>query len=211
MNKRRHYLRVTLLKTVLSVLILSCVSGCMFFRQPKRQDVNKAFNEFKKQDRAALDEAPQLLIADYRDMKEDDLIAWVWWMPGFELGLCRSFEIDPVINSSPFSYPWAEAKVAQGLQKIFNASVNKGQGTINAEVKCAIVDMRPRKKLTSRLLPFEEDFVYIEMQLVIFDKNSKEILCKLIHGKRTEDFKTAVDGMMKDVEQYFAKNKLQKQ
>jgi hypothetical protein len=49
------------------------------------------------------------------------------------------------------------------------------------------------------------------MQLVILDKNSKEILCKLIHGKRTEDFKTAVDGMMKDVEQYFAKSKLQKQ
>jgi hypothetical protein len=142
-------------------------------------------------------------------MKEDDTVSWVWVKPGFEIGLCRSFEIAPVVNASPFAYPWAEDKIAQWLKKIFVPA--KGPGTLDAEVKCAIIDMRPRKKIVSRLLPFEEDFVYIEMQLVILDKNSKEILCKLIHGKRTEDFKTAVEGMMKDVEQYFAKSKLQKQ
>jgi hypothetical protein len=211
MNKRRHYLRLSFLKILLSIIIVSCVCGCMFFRQPKRQDGNTSFNEFKKQDTAALDEAPKLLIADYRDMKEDDLISWVWIKPGFELRLCRSFEIAPVINSSPFSYPWAEEKIFQWLKKIFNSTVIKGGGTIDAEVKSAIVDMRPRKKLTSRLLPFEEDFVYIEMQLVILDRSTQEILCKLIHGKRTEDFKTSVDGMMKDVEQYFLKGMPRKQ
>jgi hypothetical protein len=204
MNRQRHFVQGSFLKIVLAALILSSAGGCMFFRQPKRQDGTQQFNKFKQLDRAALDESPPLLITDYRDMKEDDTVAWVWEKPGFELGLCRSFEIAPVINTSSFKYPWAEEKVTQGLKKIFTAAA-KGQGSIEAEIKCAIIDMRPRKKIVSRLLPFEEDFIYIEMQLIIIDKNTKEILCKLIHGKRTEDFKTSVDDMMKDVGRYFQK------
>lgn len=209
MGRQRHFLQDSFLKIVLAALIVSCAGGCMFFRQPKRQDAAKSFNQFKQQDRPSTDEEPQLLIADYRDMKEDDTVSWVWVKPGFEIGLCRSFEIAPVINASAFAYPWAEEKITQWLKKIFAAA--KGQGTLDAEVTCAIIDMRPRKKIVSRLLPFEEDFIYIEMQLVIIDRNSKEILCKLVHGKRTEDFKTAVDDMMKDVGRYFEKAEPQKQ
>jgi hypothetical protein len=209
MSRKRFFPQGSFLKIVLAALILSCAGGCMFFRQPKRQDATTSFNKFKQLDRSALDETPQLLITDYRDMKEDSTVAWVWVKPGFELGLCRSFEIAPVINTSPFAYPWAEEKITQGLKKIFTP-VAKGQGSIDAEIKCAIIDMRPRKKIVSRLLPFEEDFIYIEMQLVIIDRNSKETLCKIIHGRRTEDFKTAVDDMMKDVAQYFKKGMPQK-
>jgi len=210
MSRKRYFLQGSFQKIVLAALIISCAGGCMLFRQPKRQDNNKSFNKFKQLDRSALDETPQLLIADYRDMKENDTVAWVWVKPGFELGICRSFEIAPVINTSPFAYPWAEEKITQWLKKIFTAA-SKDQGSIDAEIKCSIIDMRPRKKIVSRLLPFEEDFIYIEMQLVIIDRNSKEILCKLIHGKRTEDFKTSVDDMMKDVAQYFKKGMPQKQ
>lgn len=209
MGRQRHFLKDRFLKIVLAALIVACAGGCMFFRQPKPQDTAKSFNKYKQLDTSAMDEAPQLLIADYRDMQEDDTVSWVWVKPGFEIGLCRSFEIAPVINASAFAYPWAEEKIAQGLKKIFTAA--KSKGTLDAEVTCAIVDMRPRKKIISRLLPFEEDFIYIEMQLVIIDRNSKELLCKLVHGKRTEDFKTAVDDMMKDVGRYFEKGMPQKQ
>jgi hypothetical protein len=209
MGRHRHFLQDSFLKIVLAALIVSSAAGCMFFRQAKRQDAEKSFNQFKQHDRLATDEAPQLLIADYRDMKEDDTVSWVWIKPGFEIGLCRSFAIAPVINASAFSYPWAEEKIAQWLKKIFTAA--NSQGTLDTEVTSAIIDMRPRKKIVSRLLPFEEDFIFIEMQLVIVDRNSREILCKLIHGKRTQDFKTAVDDMMKDVGRYFEKGKPQKQ
>jgi len=209
MGRQKHFLQDSFFKIVLAAFIVSCAGGCMFFRQPKRQDTAKSFNKYKQMDRSAIDEAPQLLIADYRDMQEDDTVSWAWVKPGFEIGLCRSFEIAPVINVSAFAYPWAEEKIAQWLKKIF--AVAKSQGTLEAEVTSAIIDMRPRKKIVSRLLPFEEDFIFIEMQLVIIDKNSREILCKLIHGKRTEDFKTAVDDMMKDVGRYFENGEPQKQ
>ena len=127
MSRQRYFLQGSFLKIVLAALIVSFAGGCMFFRQPKRQDTDKSFNEFKQLDTAAIDEAPQLLIADYRDMKEDDTVSWVWVKPGFEIGLCRSFEIAPVINASPFAYPWAEEKIAQWLKKIFTA-VLKARG-----------------------------------------------------------------------------------
>jgi len=204
MSRKRYFLQNSFLKTIAAVLIVSGVSGCLFFRQPKKQDAAKSFNEFKMLDRSGKDETPQLLIADYRDMKEDDTVSWVWVKSGFEPGLCRSFEIAPVTNTSPFAYPWAEEKITQWLKKIFTAA--KAEGAIDAQIKCAIIDMRPRKKLVSRLLPFEEDFIYVEIQLVISDRNSQDLLCKLIHGKRTEDFKSAVDDMMKDVARYFKKD-----
>ena len=70
--------------------------------------------------------------------------------------------------------------------------------------------MKPQKKIISRLLPFEEDYTYIEIQIVIVDKNSQELLCKLSHGKRSENFKDAVEGMMANVETFFLRDVVRK-
>ena len=116
----------------------------------------------------------------------------------------------PVKNHSAFTYPWAEEKIGSSLQKMSGSLKNNSAGSCAVEVKSAIVDMKPQKKIMSRLLPFEEDFTYIEMQLVIVDKNSQELLCKLSHGKRSENFKDAVEGMMANVETFLLRDAVKK-
>jgi hypothetical protein len=180
--------------------------GCMLIKKVTGEKENTSFNKFTKQSAASIDEVPKQLITNFQDMKENELVSWVWMQPGFEVTRCQSIEVAPVLNYSAFTYPWAEAKILSSLQKTFSAMKKDAGGSYAVEVKSAIIDMRPQKKMISRLLPFEEDFLYMEIQLVIVDKNSQEPLCKIAHGKRSENFKEAVEGMMANVEAFFLRD-----
>jgi len=184
--------------------------GCMLFKKITGAKEKKSFNKYTKQSSVLIDEEPKQLITTFQDMRENELVSWVWVQPGFEVTRCQSIEVAPVLNYSAFTYPWAEQKILSSLQKTFSAMKNDTAGSCAVEVKSAIIDMRPQKKLISRLLPFEEDFMYIEIQLVIVDKNSQEPLCKIGHGKRSENFKDAVEGMMANVETFFLRDVVKK-
>ena len=184
--------------------------GCMLVNKITGAKENKSINKFTKQSSVSIDEEPQQLITNFQDMKENELVSWVWVQPGFEITRCQTIEIAPVKNYSAFTYPWAEEKIGSSLQKMSGSLKNNSAGSCAVEVKSAIVDMKPQKKIMSRLLPFEEDFTYIEMQLVIVDKNSQELLCKLSHGKRSENFKDAVEGMMANVETFLLRDAVKK-
>jgi hypothetical protein len=183
--------------------LLLMFSGCMLFKKTTGAKDNRSFDKFTKQTEVVIDEQPKQLINNFQDMKENELVSWVWMQPGFDITRCQTIDVAPVLNYSAFAYPWAEEKIGSALKKMFGSLNNSTAGTCAVEVKAAIVDMRPRKKLISRLLPFEEDYTYIEMQIVIVDKNSQELLGKLSHGKRSENFKDAVEGMMANVEAFF--------
>jgi hypothetical protein len=184
--------------------------GCMLFKKITGAKENKSFNKFAKQSAVSIDEEPKQLITSFQDMKENELVSWVWVQPGFDVTRCQTIEVAPVANYSAFTYPWAEEKIASSLQKMFGSLKNNNAGSCAVEVKSAIVDMKPQKKIISRLLPFEEDYTYIEIQIVIVDKNSQEVLCKLSHGKRSENFKEAVEGMMANVETFFLRDVIKK-
>ncbi len=188
------------------VLFLLFMNGCVPFLKSKNTKDSTSYNKFQKQAAAAGIEEPKLLITAYRDMKQDDAVSWVWLKPSFQLSDCRSVEVLPVLNYSSFKYHWAEEKIYTGLKKIFTSENKKDTGSIDAEVTAAIIDMKPKKKLIARLTPFEEDTTSIEMQMIIVDKNSKSIVCKIAHGRRSEDFKDSVDLMIKDIEQFCKKD-----
>ncbi len=197
------YAGVLSIYIILSVVFLnSCIP---FFKSKNTQD-RATYDSFQKQANTIGVEEPKLLITAYRDMRQDDTVSWVWFKPGFQLSDCRSVEILPVLNYSSFKYPWAEEKIYSGLKKIFTFENKKDTGSIDAEVTAAIIDMKPKKKFMARLTPFEEDTTSIEMQMIIVDKNSKSIVCKIAHGRRSEDFKDAVDLMIKDIEQFCLKD-----
>jgi len=170
----------------------------------------KSFNKFTKQSLVSVDEEPKQLITNFQDMKENELVSWVWVQPGFEVTRCQTIDIAPVKNYSTFTYPWAEERIASSLQKMFGSLKKNNAGSCAVEVRAAIVDMKPQKKIISRLLPFEEDYTYIEIQIVIVDKSSQELLCKLSHGRRSENFKDAVEGMMANVEKFFLRDVVEK-
>jgi len=190
--------------------LLLIFPGCMLIKKITGAKENKSFNKFTKQSAVSIDEEPKQLITNYQDMKENELVSWVWVQPGFEVARCQPIEIAPVANYSAFTYPWAEERISASLQKMFGSLKNNNAGSCAVVVQAAIVDMKPQKKIISRLLPFEEDYTYIEIQIVIVDKNSQELLCKLSHGKRSENFKDAVDGMMANVATFFLRDVVRK-
>ncbi len=195
------------------VLLLSfiVVCGCLPFQKSKRNMGNKSYGDVKKQTDSPMREEPKQLITDCRDMRDDEIVSSVWMKPVFKVSQCRAIDVAPLVNYSMFKYPWAEERIDGALKKLFSSLGNKENGSIDVEVMSAIIDMKPKKKLTSRLIIFEEDYTYIEMQLVLVEKGSKEVLCKLSHGKRREDFRDAVDGMIKDIELFFLKDVPKKQ
>jgi hypothetical protein len=180
--------------------------GCMLIKKATGEKENTSFNKFTKQSAASIDEEPKQLITNFQDMKENELVSWVWMQLGFEVARCQPIEVAPVANYSAFTYPWAEERISASLQKMFGSIKNNNEGSCAVVVQAAIVDMKPQKKIISRLLPFEEDFTYIEIQMVMVEKNSQELLCKLSHGKRRESFKDAVEGTMANVETFFLRD-----
>lgn len=208
---KRTFTLLGFVNLLLTIIILFCLflpvlDGCALIKKTTGAGEQKSYNEFKKQAPASLDEPPQQLIEDYQDMKQHELVSWVWQRPGFDLSRCRIVDVAPVKNFSAFVYPWAEERIGAALHKICSALKDESAGSAVVEVHAAIVDMKPQKKIVSRLLPFEEDFTSIEIHLVMVDKNSGETLCKLAHGKRCENFKEAIDGMMADIEKFFLMN-----
>jgi len=190
--------------------VLLIFPGCMLIKKTIGAKEKKSFNKFTKQSLVSVDEEPKQLITNFQDMKENELVSWVWVQPGFEVTRCQTIDIAPVKNYSTFTYPWAEERIASSLQKMFGSLKNNNAGSCAVEVRAAIVDMKPQKKIISRLLPFEEDYTYIEIQIVIVDKSSQELLCKLSHGRRSENFKDAVEGMMANVEKFFLRDVVEK-
>jgi len=190
--------------------VLLIFPGCMLIKKTIGAKEKKSFNKFTKQSLVSVDEEPKQLITNFQDMKENELVSWVWVQPGFEVTRCQTIDIAPVKNYSTFTYPWAEERIASSLQKMFGSLKKNNAGSCAVEVRAAIVDMKPQKKIISRLLPFEEDYTYIEIQIVIVDKSSQELLCKLSHGRRSENFKDAVEGMMANVEKFFLRDVVEK-
>jgi hypothetical protein len=44
------------------------------------------------------------------------------------------------------------------------------------------------------------------MHMMLVDKATQSLVCKITHGKRTEDFADTIDGMLEDVKQFFLKD-----
>ena len=126
--------------------LLLIFPGCMLIKKTTGAKENKSFNKFTKQSAVSIDEEPKQLITNFQDMKENELVSWVWMQPGFDVARCQPIEIAPVANYSAFTYPWAEERIAASLQKMFGSLKNNNAGSCAVEVQSCHCGYETTKK-----------------------------------------------------------------
>ncbi len=144
-------------------------------------------------------EAPVRLIKNFGIMKEDETVSWSWIDPGFRLSNVSSMDFEPLQNFSGIDFPFAEESISKGLKNIFTHSANENTGFLNTSLKAAIVDMKPRKGFAGRYVPFIDDTTYIEVEIIIYDKNAQTPLCQIIHYSSEDTFQRSLDLLLQDV------------
>ena len=186
---KKHSLSVQYLIIFLISIVLSFSYGCSFSRKSKQ----KKENEFLQSQTVQIYSKPKTLISDYKRMKENLIVSWLWIKPGFDLNDCGNVEVLPIVNYSNVKYEWAETKLKQELDKLYSP-YNSATGTMNLEISAAIIDLVPKKRLfKSNIKP------KIAVELIIFDKSTNKVYCMISHYKKAEKFKDALDGLIIDL------------
>jgi len=142
---------------------------------------------------------PVRLIKNYRVMREDETVSWSWISPGFSFAGLSDLTIQPVQNLSGVEFVMAEEAITKGLNQIFSFSGGDRKGMIHGELKSAIVEMKPRKGFAGRYVPFVDDTTYIEVEIIMLDKNTETPLCQIIHYSKEVDFQKGIDLLLKDI------------
>ncbi len=171
--------------------------GCAKETNGKQQPVKHAT--------ANMIEMPKRLISDYSGMQEDDTVSWIWMKKGFRLDNCRSFKVYPLKNFSMVDNVLAEKKMQEVLQDIFRVPEAMEGRTVAAGVMAAIVEMKPEKEFVDLFSSSLDSCPHIEIEIVIFDEDSKTILLKLCHSKKSENFDDALQKIVKDIKTFFMK------
>jgi len=169
-------------------IILSLNYGCGFFRKSKPENEK----DFSKNETIQIYSTPKTLIPDYKRMKEHNIVSWLWVEPGFNLNDCENVKVLPVVNYSNIKYEWAETKLDTDLYKLFS-SYKTASGTMDLEISAAIIDLVPKKKIFNKIIP------KIAVELIIFDKNTKTVCCRISHYKKADELKDALSGLVSDL------------
>lgn len=170
-------------------IIISFSYGCSFFRKSKPKNEKK----FLENKTVQIYSEPETLIYDYKLLKEHRIVSWLWVKQGFNLNDCGNVNVLPIVNYSNVKYQWAEAKLGQDLNKIFS-SYKTASGTLDLEISAAIIDLVPKRRIFKRnILP------KVSVELIIVDKNTKTVCCRISHYNKAEEFKDAFDGLISDL------------
>jgi len=186
---KKYSLSVQYLIIFLISIVLSLFYGCVFSRKSKP----KKENEFVQNQTVQIYSKPKTLISDYKRMKENNIVSWLWIKPGFDLNGCANIKVLPIVNYSNVKSKRAEKILNQELDKLYS-SYNSGTGTMDLEISVAIIDLIPKKRIfKSNIIP------KIAVELIFFDKNTKTVCCMISHYKKAKEFKGALDGLISDL------------
>jgi len=187
MTKKTLFIQYLIIFSLTIILTLSC--GCGFFRKSKPANEK----DFVQNETIQVYSTPKTLIPDYKRMKEHNIVSWLWVKPGFNLNDCGNIKILPIANYSNVKYEWAETKLGQDLDKLFS-SCKTASGTADLEISTAIIDLVPKKKIfKTNIIP------KIAVELIIFDKNTKTVCCRISHYKKADELKDALSGLVSDL------------
>jgi hypothetical protein len=187
---------------LLLLLMLLSVWACLPFRSSPDNSEESSYGEFNKRSNSSLIEKPKRLIDDYRGMQEHEKVYWQWMSPGVELRQCRTANISPLFNYSNFDYAWAEAEIERTIGKIFSELCDAGS-SLDIGVTAAIVDMKPKRGTFKRMFFLEEEYPFIEVEIVIVETATESVLAKICHASKGKSLKEAVDRMVNDLGGFF--------
>jgi len=186
---KKNSISIQYLIIFLLAIIILFSYGCSFSRKSKPKNNKK----FEQNQNVQIYSKPETLISDYKRLKEHHIVSWLWIKPGFNLNDSENVKILPIVNYSNVKYEWAEAKLSQDLDKVFS-SYKTTSGTMDLEISTAIIDLIPKKRIfKSNTIP------KIAVELIIFDKNTKTVCCRISHYKKAGEFKNALDGLISDL------------
>jgi len=198
MTMRSHRYFSTRIFSFFIVFVLLTALGCGAFRKNDKKDQPVVASRAQA---TSLD-TPKRLINDYRGMQEDYTISWFWLKPGFDMSRCRSVSVHPLKNFSSFEVQDAETLIQETLNGLFKNAAKSGYATLDINVMAAITDIKPKEDRLSRLVPFMDDYPFIEIELVIFEETTKAVLFKLCHYKQDEDIEKAISGLIEDLKTF---------
>lgn len=187
MNKNTSITQYLIVLSVSAFLLLSF--GCSLSRNTKTAKLDK----FEINKTIKIFSPPQTLIPDYSNMKENRTVSWLWVKQGFDLNSCAAINILPVKNYSSVDYKWAETALTQKLKNIFTPHISKA-GDLNVDISSAIIEIVPKKRF------FDKSVIpKLSVEVIISDKETKTIYCKISHFKQAGEFKDALNELTVDL------------
>lgn len=146
---------------------------------------------------------PERIIQDFSDMREHEIVSWAWIRRGFALSNCRSFELEPVMDSSKNPNPSVVSQIEQGLKDILKGSMNE-KGNLALIVRTNVLDVKVKPGRIKSWFTDFDNMPYIEIEILITDRTTGLPMAKIIHFRRNEkSLKTAVADLMGDLKLFF--------
>lgn len=146
---------------------------------------------------------PERIIQDFSDMREHEIVSWVWIRRGFTLSNCRSFDLEPVMDSSQNPNPAVVSRIEQGLKAILKDSINEN-GALELIIRANVLDVKIKP---GRIKSWFTDFdimPYVEIEIIITDRATGLPMAKIIHFRRNQkSLNTAVSDIVGDLKLFF--------
>ena len=175
------------------LLIVSIISICIFmgcFLKAEKQPLY--FNP------------PAKLIEDYTGLMEGEEVNWVWLKLGTRLRSYPNFTIKPFENRTSLDDQGVTHTIHQGLLNW--CKENEIMLSDNGELVCigAVVELKLDRAFIYDVNPFYEknDDFFLELELVMKEKNTQETICKIRHGVTGPDINIITEQVLSDVIKY---------
>lgn len=154
-------------------------------------------------------EPPARIIKGYTGMVEGEGINWVWLKLGVRLRSYPNLTIKPFQNLTSLDDQNISGKLYQGLLTWFKE--NDIILLDNGELICegAIVELKLERGFFSKVNPFyeKEDDLFLELELVLREKNTQETVWKIRHGATGDEVDTIAEQVLADLIRYFDTHK----
>ena len=146
---------------------------------------------------------PERIIRDYSDMTEHEFVSWAWIRRGFALSNCRSFELEPLMDSSKKPEPVVVGRIEQGLKNILTEGMSQN-GKLKLIVRLNVLDVKSKPGRIKSLFTGFDSNPYVEIEIIITDSATGLTMAKIIHFRRNEKSLTiAVSDLIDDLTLFF--------
>ncbi len=178
---------------IITVISLSFLIGCFLKGEKKPPYFNP----------------PAKIIDDYTGLMEGEEVNWVWLRLGVRLRSYPNITLKPFENLASIDDQGITNRIYKGLQAWFkeNDIILLDDG----ELVCigALIDLNPNRPFYYEYNPFyeKEDDLFIELELVMREKNTQETICKIRHGVTGTDINIITDQIRADLIRYFEAHK----
>jgi len=179
---------------IITILSLFILSGC-FLKAEKKPLFFKP---------------PASIIDDYTGLMEGEEVNWVWLKLGTRLHSYPNITLKPFENLTSIEDFGIANRIYQGLLTWFeeNDIIISDNGAFIC--KGAVVEFKPERAFYYDLNPFYEnkdDDLFLELELVLVEKTTQEIVCKIRHGVTGPEINIIAEQVLADLIAYFDSHK----